>query len=306
MPICLKPEKGKGKTGIWPEHGHPQNDLHKGFLPSMSLYMRKTAKDIALHKGHSQPLVCLTAYTAQIAKLLDPHCDLLLVGDSMTMVLYGMDSTLDADMEMMIRHGQAVVRSSQSACIAVDMPFGSYQESREQAFRNAARIIKETGCQAVKIEGGQEMAETIAFLTQRGIPVMGHVGLQPQSVNTLGGYKARGQDNQEADKIMQDAIAVAEAGAFCLVVEGVPEPLAAAITDKVFVPTIGIGASAACDGQILVTEDMLNITDDRKPKFVKSYANLSDQISDAVKTYAEEVRDREFPSADYIYKKKAV
>ncbi|MCB9988646.1 MAG: 3-methyl-2-oxobutanoate hydroxymethyltransferase [Rhodospirillales bacterium] len=267
--------------------------------------MRKTAKDIACHKGSGIPLVCLTAYTAQIAKLLDPHCDLLLVGDSMAMVLYGMDSTLGADMEMMIRHGQAVVRSSKDACVVVDMPFGSYQESRETAFRNAARIMKETGCQAVKVEGGTEMADTVAYLAQRGIPVMGHIGLQPQSVNTLGGYKARGQDNSEAHKIGQDARAIADAGAFAIVIEGVTEPLAAAITAEIAVPTIGIGASAACGGQVLVTEDMLSVTDGRKPRFVKQYAGLSEIIESAVKQYAAEVRSRAFPSSDYLYQKKA-
>lgn len=277
--------------------------LHK--LPGQinATIMRKSIVDIAAKKGADEPLVCLTAYTAQVAKLLDPHCDLLLVGDSMTMVLYGMDSTLGADMPMMIRHGQAVVRSSSQACIVVDMPFGSYQESKETAFRNAATLMKETNCQAVKIEGGAEMAKTVEYLNSRGVPVMGHVGLQPQSVNTLGGYKARGREDVEAEKIMNDAKAIAAAGAFAIVLEGIAEPLAATITAAIDVPTIGIGASAACDGQILVTEDMLNITDDKKPKFVKQYANLSGQIEDAVKQYAGEVRSRSFPSSEYIYTK---
>ena len=261
---------------------------------------RKTIVDIAGQKGGT-PLVCLTAYTARVAQLLDPHCDFLLVGDSMAMVLYGMDDTLGADLEMMIRHGQAVVRASEQALVVVDMPFGSYQESPQQAYSNAVRIMKETGCQAVKLEGGAEMADTVAFLNSRGVPVCGHIGLRPQSVNTLGGYRARGRDDDEADAIMQDAKAIAEAGAFCIVIEGVREPIAAAITAAIPVPTIGIGASAACDGQILVTEDMMGITDGKKPKFVKSYANVSPIMEDAVATYAEEVRSRAFPSADFVY-----
>ena len=264
---------------------------------------RKTVVDIAAAKGQT-PLACLTAYTARVAQVLDPHCDLLLVGDSMAMVLYGFDSTLKADMDMMIRHGQAVVWSSKQACVVVDMPFGSYQESREVAFRNAARIMRETECQAVKIEGGTEMADTVAYLTQRGVPVMGHIGLKPQSVNTLGGYTARGRANDEAETIMDDAKALDQAGAFAIVVEGVSEPLAKAITAAISVPTIGIGASADCDGQILVTEDMLGITDGKKPKFVKSYANISPAIEDAAKTYAAEVRARTFPSANYVYQAK--
>ncbi len=265
--------------------------------------MRKTVLNIAEAKGGT-PIVCLTAYTARVAQILDQHCDLMLVGDSMAMVLYGMDDTLGADLPMMIRHGQAVVRSSQNALVVVDMPFGSYQASPEQAFTNGAQIMKETGCQAIKLEGGVEMAETVAFLTQRGVPVMGHIGLRPQAVNTLGGYKSRGHDNAEAEAIMDDARAIAQAGAFAIVVEGVSEPLAAAITAAIAVPTIGIGASAACDGQILVTEDMMGITDGRKPKFVKPYANVSPIMEDAVKTYAEEVRARAFPSADFVYQQR--
>lgn len=265
---------------------------------------RKSVTQITQNKDEQTPLVCLTAYTAPMAQLLDPHCDLLLVGDSMAMVLYGMDSTLGADMEMMIRHGAAVVRASAQACVVVDMPFGSYQESKEVAFRNAARLLKETGCAGVKLEGGTEMSETLSYLAQRGIPVMGHIGLQPQSVHTLGGYKARGHEDSEAKRIMKDGQDIAAAGAFSIVLEGIAEPLAAAITAAIPVPTIGIGASAACDGQILVTEDMLGLTGGgKKPKFVKSYADLSPAMEEAVKQYAGEVRTRKFPSPEYLYTK---
>lgn len=266
--------------------------------------MRKTIQDIRGQKG-GMPLVCLTAYTARVAQVLDEHCDLILVGDSMAMVLYGLPDTLGADIPMMIRHGAAVVRSTKNALVVVDMPFGSYQESKHVAFRNAAIIMKETGCQAVKIEGGTEMAETVSYLSARGIPVCGHVGLTPQSVNSLSGYKARGGDEAEAQKILEDANAIAEAGAFAIVIEGVREHLAAAITKAVAVPTIGIGGSPACDGQILVTEDMMGITDGKKPKFVKSYANVSPIIEDAVQTYAREVRSRQFPTDEFVYKKKS-
>lgn len=261
---------------------------------------RLTAPAIAARKG-GEPIVCLTAYTAPMAAALDPHCDLLLVGDSLAMVVYGLDSTLGADMDMMIRHGQAVMRGSQTASIIVDMPFGSYQASPAQAFENAARILKETGAQGVKLEGGAEMAETIAFLCARGIPVMGHIGLQPQSVNTLGGYKAQGREDAAAQKIKNDARAVADAGAFAIVIEGVSEPLAAAITKDVTVPTIGIGASATCDGQILVSEDMLGITTGKKAKFVKEYATLDGTIDQAAAAYAAEVRARAFPTDAHVY-----
>lgn len=284
----------------------------KGLATSFSLYrepfnpysarMRKTVNDIAAHKGpNASPLVCLTAYTAPTAKIFDSHCDFLLVGDSVAMVVYGEPSTLQADMEMMIRHGRAVVNATQNALIAVDMPFGSYQESKEQAFRNAARIMKETNCACVKLEGGIEMAETVLYLTQRGIPVCGHVGLQPQSVNTMGGFKAQGRDDASAKKIMEDAHAIEKAGAFCIVVEGVAETLGADITKSLSIPVIGIGASAACDGQILVAEDMLGITQGKKPKFVKEYASLSNDIDGSVKTYADEVRSRKFPDAAFTY-----
>lgn len=250
------------------------------------------------------PLVCLTAYTAPMATALDPHTDLLLVGDSLAMVIYGLDSTLGADMEMMIRHGQAVVRASKQSCVIVDMPFGSYQESPESAFRNAACLMKKTGCQGIKMEGGEEMAETVSFLTRRGIPVMGHIGLLPQSVNTLGGYKARGMEDAEARQFMQDGAAITQAGAFSLVIEGVEKSVATAITQSLPIPTIGIGASEACDGQILVSEDMLGMTHGRKPKFVKPYASLSDTIDQSASQYAAEVRNRQFPSSEFCYHQK--
>jgi len=262
--------------------------------------MRKTITDIASSKART-PIVCLTAYTAPMAQLLDKHCDLLLVGDSLAMVLYGLPSTLQADMEMMIRHGRAVVDHSENALIVVDMPFGSYQGHKEDAFNNAARILKETGAAAVKCEGGAEMAETIAYLSQRGIPVMGHIGLQPQSVHTLGGFKAQGRDEDSAKKIMNDAQKVAEAGAFAIVIEGVAEQLASEITISVSCPTIGIGASVHCDGQILVTDDMIGLTQGPKPKFVKEYTAVGQDIENAVKTYASEVRSREFPAKAQTY-----
>jgi 3-methyl-2-oxobutanoate hydroxymethyltransferase len=263
--------------------------------------MRKTINDIAARKGSSsQPLVCLTAYTAPVAKAFDPHCDILLVGDSVAMVLYGEPSTLQADMEMMIRHGRAVTRATEKALVVVDMPFGSYQESKEAAFRNAARILKETGAASVKLEGGTEMAETIAYLSRRGIPVVGHIGLQPQSVNATG-YKTQGRSEDSARKILNDAKAVADAGAFAIVVEGVAESLADDITRAVNVPTIGIGASARCDGQILVADDMLGMTTGHKPKFVKAYADLAALMGTAAADYAREVRARTFPQADNVY-----
>ncbi|CAH2605597.1 3-methyl-2-oxobutanoate hydroxymethyltransferase (plasmid) [Rhodovastum atsumiense] len=214
------------------------------------------------------PFVCLTAYTTPMARLLDPHVDLLLVGDSLGMVLYGLESTLPVTLEMMIAHGAAVMRGTQRACVVVDMPFGSYQESPQQAFRNAARLLAETGCAAVKLEGGVEMAETIRFLTARGVPVCGHVGLMPQSVNATG-YRVQGRDAAEAGRVTEDARAVAAAGAFAVVIEGTTRPLAAAITRDLPVPTIGIGAAPECDGQILVSDDMLGLFTAFTPRFVK-------------------------------------
>lgn len=264
---------------------------------------RQSVTDIRARKGGT-PVVCLTAYTTPMARLLDNHVDLMLVGDSLGMVLYGMESTLGVSVDMMIHHGKAVRRGSDKACIVVDMPFGSYQESPRQAFRNAGRIMAETGCSAVKLEGGAEMAETIEFLAQRGVPVMAHVGLQPQSVNTHGGYNARGRSVDEQQKILDDAIAVAEAGAFSCVVEGTVEPLARRITQAIDIPTIGIGGSPACDGQILVTEDMLGLFGEFKPKFVKRFANLGEEVDSAVAQYAEEVRLRQFPGEAHIFKEK--
>jgi 3-methyl-2-oxobutanoate hydroxymethyltransferase len=250
-----------------------------------------------------QPIVMLTAYTMRMAQLLDPHCDMLLVGDSLGQVIYGLPSTIPVTMEMMCAHGAAVVRGSWHALVAVDMPFGSYEASPEQAFECASRILKETGCAAVKLEGGEAMAPTIEFLTHRGIPVIGHVGLTPQAVNVLGGYGARGREEHEASKIIVDAKAVSDAGAFCIVLEGVLEPIANEVARTVAAPIIGIGASAECDGQVLVTEDMLGLFE-RTPRFVKRYDDLAGRIGDAARSYAEEVRARTFPTADQTYRPK--
>ncbi len=250
-----------------------------------------------------QPIVMLTAYTMRMAQLLDPHCDMLLVGDSLGQVIYGLPSTIPVSMEMMCAHGAAVVRGSWHALVTVDMPFGSYEASPQAAFESAARILKETGCAAVKLEGGEAMAETVAFLTARGIPVIGHVGLTPQAVNVLGGYGVRGRGDAEADKILADARAIAEAGAFALVVEGVMEALATRAAKAVAVPVIGIGASSLCDGQVLVTEDMLGLFE-RTPRFVKRYDDLATRIGSAAATFAEDVQSRAFPTADQTYRPK--
>jgi len=261
-----------------------------------------TAKNIAAMKG-STPIVCLTAYITPMAARLDKHCDLLLVGDSVGMVLYGMESTLGVDLDMMIRHGRAVCRGAKQALVVIDMPFGSYEESKEQAFRNAARVLSETGAGAVKLEGGVEMAETVAFLTKRGIPVLGHVGLMPQSVHAHGGYGARGRSVDEWEPIIEDAVAIAESGAFAIVLEGVAEPLGRKVTEAVTCPVIGIGASNSCDGQILVTEDMLGLFA-MNPKFVKRFAELGQSIEDAIEDYSNEVRSRDFPGEEHTYKMK--
>jgi 3-methyl-2-oxobutanoate hydroxymethyltransferase len=249
----------------------------------------------------AEPLVVLTAYTARQAQLLDEHCDLLLVGDSLGQVIYGLPSTVPVTLEMMANHAAAVVRGSYHAVVAVDMPFGSYEASPQQAFESAAWLMKQSGAAAVKLEGGEVMAETVAFLVQRGIPVMGHVGLTPQAVNVLGGYGARGRTDAEADKIVGDAKALDRAGAFSIVVEGVVEPIAVAVTQAVACPTIGIGASAKCDGQVLVTEDMLGMFE-RVPRFVKRYGNLAETISGAAEHYAKEVRERSFPGPEQTYR----
>jgi 3-methyl-2-oxobutanoate hydroxymethyltransferase len=271
---------------------------------------RTTAPSIRARKAREgkgfkteQPIVMLTAYTMRMAQVLDPNCDMLLVGDSLGQVIYGLPSTIPVTMEMMCAHGAAVVRGSWHALVAVDMPFGSYEGSPEQAFASASRIMKETGCAAVKLEGGEAMAETIAFLTRRGIPVIGHVGLTPQAVNILGGYGARGREDAEAEKIVADASAIADAGAFCIVVEGVMEAIATKVARSVASPVIGIGASAECDGQVLVTEDMLGLFE-RTPRFVKRYDDLASRIGEAARSYAEEVRARTFPTADQTYRPK--
>jgi 3-methyl-2-oxobutanoate hydroxymethyltransferase len=261
---------------------------------------RITPPDIRARKG-GEPLVCLTAYDAPTAALLDPHCDLLLVGDSVGMVVHGLPNTLPVTLEMMILHGQAVMRGSKRALVAVDMPFSTYERSKEQAFDNASRILRETGCHAVKVESGVYIAETIRFMAERAIPVIGHVGLRPQASLADGGFKAKGRDAASRAKVLEEAIAADEAGAFAIVIEGVAEDLASEITGKVKAPTIGIGASAACDGQILVTPDMLGLFD-WTPRFVKRYADIKGQVEDGVKAYAAEVRTRAFPGPDQVYK----
>ena len=255
--------------------------------------------DIKARKG-GQPLVVLTSYTTPMARLVDPHCDIALVGDSLGMVLHGMPSTVGVTMEMMILHGRSVVRGLLRAMAVIDMPFGSYEESPAQAYRNAARLMAETGAPAVKLEGGLHMAETIAFLTARGVPVMAHVGLTPQSVNTLGGYKVVGRA-EEADKVMADARACEAAGAFSIVLEKVPEGLAGRITAALSIPTIGIGAGVDCDGQVLVIDDMLGLFTEFRPKFVKRYAELGKLADEAIATYAAEVRARAFPAAEHAF-----
>ncbi len=260
---------------------------------------RKTIVDIIAHKG-VVPIVVLTAYTAPMARLLDPHVDLFIVGDSLGMVLYGMESTLPVTLDLMVEHGRAVVKSSSQALVVIDMPFGSYQASQKSAFESCVRVMKETGCQAVKIEGGEEMKDTIAFLTARGIPVMGHVALMPQHVHTMGGYRYRGRSKAEREQIMKDARAVEKAGAFAVVLEGIEETLAREITDKLTIPTIGIGASPSCDGQVLVSEDMLGMTP-IAPRFVKRFEDAGALISKAAASYAKEVRARKFPSMAHCF-----
>ncbi len=251
-------------------------------------------------QGGGAPLVMLTAYTVRTAQLLDPHCDMLLVGDSLGQVIYGLPSTIPVTLEMMAAHGAAVVRGSYHSVVVIDMPFGSYEASPEKAFESAAWLLKQTGAAAVKLEGGTAMAPTVAFLSERGIPVMGHVGLTPQAVNALGGYGARGRSAAEAAKIVADAKAVADAGAFAVVIEGVVEPIAIEITRSIACPTIGIGASAQCDGQVLVAEDMLGLFE-RTARFVKKFDDLSGRISAAVERYAADVRSRSFPGVEQIY-----
>ena len=272
----------------------------------MSATAKKTAPlpaDILARKGGT-PLVCLTAYTTPVARLTDPHCDMVLVGDSLGMVLHGMDSTLGVTIEMMILHGAAVKRGLSRAMMVVDMPFGSYEESPSQALRNAARILRETGAAAVKLEGGVEMEETVRFLTRRSIPVMAHIGLTPQAINTLGGYKVQGRGEDRA-RVLDDARAVARAGAFSVVLEKVPATLADEITAELPIPTIGIGASAGCDGQILVVDDMLGLFSAFKPKFAKRYAELGETADAAIAAYAAEVRARSFPAPEHVFGEEA-
>ena len=260
---------------------------------------RLTAPDIRARKG-GMPIVALTSYHAHTARLVDRHCDVILVGDSLGMVMHGLETTVPVTLDMMILQGHAVMRGSRHALVVVDLPFGSYEASKEQAFMSCARVMKETGCGAVKLEGGRRLAETIAFLTERGVPVMGHIGLTPQSINTIGSFRAHGRDEKDWAPIEDDARAVSDAGAFAVVVEAVAEPLAARISQAVPIPTIGIGASASCDGQILVLEDMLGLSP-RVPKFVKRYGDLGPSIEAASAAYSAEVRERTFPAAEHTY-----
>ncbi len=265
---------------------------------------RISIPEIRARKG-GKPIVCLTAYTAPMAKILDRHADLLLVGDSIGNVLYGLENTLAVDLEMMIRHGQAVMRGVKNACVVIDMPFGTYEENPEQAYRNAMRIMKETGCDAVKIEGGETMAATIQYLVSRNIPVMAHIGLLPQSVVKEGGYKIKGKTADEETRLLNDARAIDKAGAFAVVIEGTIEDVSAKMTNAISIPTIGIGASSSCDGQVLVIDDMLGMTE-KPPKFVKKYADLADIIDKAAADYADDVRARKFPGDEHVYTKPRV
>ncbi|MBI1300286.1 MAG: 3-methyl-2-oxobutanoate hydroxymethyltransferase [Alphaproteobacteria bacterium] len=271
----------------------------------MSKNSRITIEQIKAFKGAEKPLVVLTAYTAPMAKILDPVCEITLVGDSIGMVMYGMDNTLGVTMEMMIAHGKAVSNNTQKACVVIDMPYGSYEDNKEAALTNAKRMMDETGCDAVKLEGGQDMADTISYLVENGAPVMGHIGLQPQSVVKDGGFRVKGKSDAETERLLKDAKAVEKAGAFSVVIEGTVEPVAKLLTESISIPTIGIGASLACDGQVLVTEDMLGLSGEHVPKFVKQYVNLSDDVTKAVKSFADDVRKRTFPAAEHVYTKKA-
>jgi 3-methyl-2-oxobutanoate hydroxymethyltransferase len=268
-------------------------------MSTQSEIRRLTAPDIRARKG-GEPIVSLTSYHAHTARLVDRYCDVILVGDSLGMVMHGLETTVPVTLDMMILQGHAVMRGSKRALVVVDMPFGSYEASREQAFMNAARVLKETGCGAVKMEGGRRLAETIRFLTERGVPVMGHVGLTPQAINTIGSFRAQGREEKDWAPIEDDARAVSDAGAFSMVIEAVAEPLARRITQQVPIPTIGIGASPACDGQILVLEDMLGLSP-RVPKFVKRYGDIGPGIEAAIAGYAKDVRERTFPGADHVY-----
>ena len=271
-------------------------------MSAQNTVRRITAPQITARKG-GEPIVCLTAYDAPTAAILDEHCDLILVGDSVGMVVHGLTTTVGVTLDMMIMHGQAVMRGSQKALVVVDLPFGSYEDSPETAFRNASRVMMETGCQAVKIESGSYAAETVLYLVERGNPVMSHVGLRPQSMNVLGGFRARGRTQKVEDEIIANAIAAAEAGSFAVVVEGTSAEIADKVTKAVSIPTIGIGASTGCDGQILVTPDMLGMFE-RVPKFVKKYGKIGEMTEDAVREYAKDVKSRAFPFPEntYIFK----
>ncbi|MBT3306842.1 MAG: 3-methyl-2-oxobutanoate hydroxymethyltransferase [Alphaproteobacteria bacterium] len=261
---------------------------------------RISVSDIQSRKG-GVPLACLTAYSKPMAQWLDPHMDLLLVGDSLAMVIYGLETTRGVTLDSMINHGAAVMRGSERACVVVDLPHGTYEDSPEQAYASARRVIDETGVQAVKLEGGVEMAETIRHLTENGIPVLGHIGLLPQKAESRGGFKIQGRDDEGWKRVMADGIAIAEAGAFAMVIEGTVETLAREITETVPVPTIGIGASPGCDGQILVTDDALGLFSDFTPSFVKRYAELGEDVNRAAKAYVEDVQARRFPSLEHCF-----
>ena len=268
-----------------------------------STIKRKTAPDIRARKN-GEPIVMLTSYHAHTAALVDRHCDVILVGDSLGNVMHGFETTVPVTLDMMILQGCAVMRGSQQALVVVDMPFGSYEASKEQAFHSAARVLKETHCGAIKLEGGARMAETVAFLVERGVPVMGHIGLMPQSINTLGSFRAQGREEGSWEPIENDAKAISDAGAFSVVVEAVAEPLARKITQTIAIPTIGIGASAACDGQVLVLEDMLGLSP-RTPKFVRRYGELGPMIEAAIEGFAKDVRLRTFPGPEHVFGMKA-
>ena len=298
IPMTVLSGVSNNVTTAFIRHDSPISQGHA--MSANKRIKANTPPDIRAMKG-SDPIVCLTAYTTPVAKIIDNHCDLVLVGDSVGMVLHGLPNTLGVTLDMMVMHGKAVRRGIKKALMVMDMPFGSYEQSKEQAFESASRLMRETECGAVKLEGGEAMAETIAFLTARGIPVMAHIGLTPQAVNVFGGYKTQGQGNQDAARIINDAKEIEKAGAFSTVIEKVPDPLARNITSELEIPTIGIGASVKCDGQILVVDDMLGIFADFRPKFVKRYALLAEQIDECVTNYAKEVRSRTFPLPEHVY-----
>ncbi|MGE3332501.1 MAG: 3-methyl-2-oxobutanoate hydroxymethyltransferase [Rhodospirillaceae bacterium] len=280
----------------------PQPPKREGGTP---ITKRLTPRDIQARKN-ADPIVCITAHSAPMAGFMDPHVDLLLVGDSLGMMVYGLDTTVGVTLDIMIAHGKAVVRGSSKACVIVDLPFGSYQASPVDAFKAAARVMSETGCAGVKLEGGAVMAPTVEYLVSRGIPVMGHIGLTPQSVNVLGGFRVQGKSSDDAKKLVNDAKLLADCGAFSIVVEGTVEPVAREITKACAVPTIGIGASAGCDGQVIVAEDILGLYSAFMPKFAKRYALLGDEVTKAVASYAADVRARRFPAPENTYGAPAV